>query len=222
MVRAEAGRGTGRRRRADRFVAATLNPVERALRRMVEALGGLGAPGALVGGLAVSARAEPRTTRDVDIAMWVSGDDEAEAVAFRMQSQGYVVQALLEHEPTGKIATIRFRRSSERGVYIDLLFASSGIEREVVRSADLIEVLPSVAIRVASRAHLIALKVLSRDDRRRPQDWDDLRALLADSSESELREAHEALGLITARGFSRGRELANDLERAIAEFKKHA
>ena len=29
---------------------------------------------------------------------------------------------------------------------------------------------------MATRAHLVALKVLARDDRDRPQDWDDLRA----------------------------------------------
>jgi hypothetical protein len=34
---------------------------------------------ALIGGLAVSVRAEPRTTRDLDVALSVSGDPEAES-----------------------------------------------------------------------------------------------------------------------------------------------
>jgi hypothetical protein len=38
----------------------------------------LGARWALVGGLAVSARAEPRTTRDIDVAIVVGSDSEAE------------------------------------------------------------------------------------------------------------------------------------------------
>lgn len=60
----------------------------------------------------------------------------------------------------------------------DLLFAMSGIEAEVVREAERIEVLPGVIIPVASSSHLIALKVLSRDDTDPPQDRMDLIALL--------------------------------------------
>ena len=54
----------------------------------------------------------------------------------------------------------------------------SGIEAEVVREAERIEVLPGVIIPVASSSHLIALKVLSRDDTDPPQDRMDLIALL--------------------------------------------
>jgi hypothetical protein len=52
-----------------------MNQVERALREIVAVLETLGHPYALVGGLAVSARAEPRTTRDVDVAIGVAADD---------------------------------------------------------------------------------------------------------------------------------------------------
>ena len=47
-------------------------------------------------------------------------------------------------------------------------------------------------MRVATRAHLIALKVLARDDRNRPQDWDDLRALLRDATDEEVRRARDS------------------------------
>lgn len=43
---------------------------------------------ALVGGLAVSARTEPRFTRDADIAVAVDSDAEAEAVVRRLRSTG--------------------------------------------------------------------------------------------------------------------------------------
>ena len=126
-----------------------------------------------VGGLAVSARAEPRTTRDVDVAISADSDAAAEQLVFHLQGRGYVVRMLLEQEKTGRIATVRLTRDSELSVYIDLLFASSGIEREVVAAAETLAVLEEVRVRVATRAHLIAMKVLARDDRQRPQDFDD-------------------------------------------------
>jgi predicted nucleotidyltransferase len=198
-------------------VAPTLNVVERALKRIVVELGQAETPCALIGGLAVSARAEPRTTRDVDMAVAVTGDDGAEQLVFHLQGRGYVVGALLEQERTGRIATVRLKRETERSVYIDLLFASSGIESEIVEAAEELAVLEDVTVRVATRAHLVALKVLARDDRNRPQDWDDLRALLADASEADVAAARDALRLIEHRGYNRGRELANDLTRALAD-----
>lgn len=198
-------------------MASPLNPVERALKRIFSELGDAGVPCALIGGLAVSARAEPRTTRDVDVAISTDSDDAAEQLVFHLQSRGYVVGMLLEQENTGRIATVRLTRDSERSVYIDLLFASSGIEPEIVAAAEELAVLEDVTVRVASRAHLIAMKVLARDDRHRPQDFDDLRALLAEASDDELNRVREALALVEARGYNRGRNLGDDLMRAIRE-----
>jgi len=198
-------------------VASSLNPVERALRRIFAQLGDAGVPCALIGGLAVSARAEPRTTRDVDVAISTDGDNAAEQLVFHLQSRGYVVGMLLEQENTGRISTVRLTRESERAVYIDLLFASSGIEPEIVAAAEQLVVLEDVTVPVATRAHLIAMKVLARDDRNRPQDFDDLRALLAEASADELNSARAALELVEARGFNRGRALDAELARAIAD-----
>jgi len=79
-------------------VASPLNPVERALKRIFSELGDAGVPCALIGGLAVSARAEPRTTRDVDVAISADGDDAAEQLVFHLQSRGYVMGTLLEQD----------------------------------------------------------------------------------------------------------------------------
>jgi predicted nucleotidyltransferase len=198
-------------------VAASLNAVERALKRIITELEQANAPCALIGGLAVSARVEPRTTRDVDLAVATASDADTEQLVFHLQGRGYVVGSLLEQARTGRISTVRLKRESERSVFIDLLFASSGIEAEIVREAEQLAVLEDVAVRVATRAHLIALKVLARDDRHRPQDWDDLRALLADATESDVTAAQEALATIEHRGYNRGRSLAQDLALALAD-----
>jgi len=63
--------------------------VERALRRIAADLEAANQHWCLIGGLAVSVRAEPRTTRDVDLMVSVAGDAEAEEVVFSLQSAGY-------------------------------------------------------------------------------------------------------------------------------------
>lgn len=115
-----------------------MNPLENALRRIAEDLRKLDKSWALVGGLAVGARAEPRTTRDVDLAIAVADDQEAESLVFRLQSLGYAVLVVLEQDATGRLATVRLRPPSEPegGVLVDLLFASSGIEPEITRAAE--------------------------------------------------------------------------------------
>jgi predicted nucleotidyltransferase len=167
---------------------------------------------ALVGGLAVSARTEPRFTRDADFAVALATDTEAEALIHQLRTYDYHIEAIVEQEAVGRLATVRLTRSSEvQPPVVDLLFASSGIEREVVADAERIELLPELTIGVARIGHLIALKVLSRDDVRRPQDLVDLRALLRVASPAELARARESLVLIADRGYHRGRDLMSEM-----------
>jgi predicted nucleotidyltransferase len=199
---------------------SAMSRVERTLRQFVLDLTEVRVKWALVGGLAVSTRVEPRMTRDVDAAVAVESDDEAEQVAFQLQQRGYKLQTLLENRRVQCIATARLEppeSSDGRGAVVDLLFGSSGIEREIVVAADTIEVLPSLWIPVATIGHLIAMKTLARDDRERPQDYDDLRALILEATDEDLRLARESVALIADRGFHRGRELASDLEHIIRQ-----
>jgi hypothetical protein len=92
---------------------------------------------ALVGGLAVSARTEPRFTRDVDLAVAVVDDREAEAVVHTFLKSGYEIALQIEQEATGRLSTVRLRRHRDDDEsLLDLLFASSGIESEIVADAD--------------------------------------------------------------------------------------
>ena len=123
---------------------------------------------AVVGGLAVSARTEPRFTRDVDLCVAVDDDVEAESLVRTLQADGYRVLALVEQEVAARIATVRLAppRETDPGVVLDLLFASSGIEPEVIGSADDLELFEGFGHPIATVSSLIALKVLSRDDAR--------------------------------------------------------
>jgi predicted nucleotidyltransferase len=198
-----------------------MRTVREALLRALKDLGHLDRAFAIVGGLAVSARCEPRLTRDVDIAMAVFDDRDAEEIVFRLQGLGYRVVTTLEQDVTGRLATVRLQGSEveDAGALLDLLFASSGIEPEVATQAELLEILPGLNAPVARLGHLIALKILARDDRLRPQDAMDLRALLQDSGEADLALARESLALIQARGFDRGRDLPTALQQALRDFR---
>jgi hypothetical protein len=121
---------------------------------------------------------------------------------------------VVEQDAVGRLATVRLTPSTEaEPPVIDLLFASSGIESEIVAEAEPIELLPDLTLNVARTPHLIAMKVLSRDDIERPQDLVDLRALLRVVSSDELTRTRELLALIASRGYHRGRDLAAELER---------
>lgn len=197
-----------------------MNPLEAALRGITQRLADLHVAYALVGGLAVSARADPRTTRDVDLALAVEDDAEAERIVFQLVDSGaYVVAAVVEQTAVKRLATIRLRPTDEttRGALVDLLFASSGIEREVVEGAEALEILPHLVLPVATARHLVAMKLLARDDRRRPQDHDDLRVLLAQTTADDVDEVRRLLGRIEALGFARGRDLGASLDEILSE-----
>jgi len=194
-----------------------VNGVEAILRSAALDLAELRLRWALVGGLAVSARTEPRFTRDVDLVIAVRGDQDAEQAVHAFQRRGYRVHALVEQEAAGRLATARLvpRGEDEAGFVLDVLFASSGIEPEVAGSAEPLEILPGLRIPVANVGHLLALKPLSRDDRTRPQDQVDLVQLLRVAQPGDIEVARHAVALIHSRGFQRDRDLPRDLERLI-------
>lgn len=172
----------------------------------------LGARFALIGGLAVGARAEPRYTRDVDLAVSVATGEEAERLLFALTRRGYTLDTVIEQTRTSRLATARLRRPEDPDVFIDLLFASSGIEPELVASAELIAYRRGTELPVARVGHLIALKVLSESEVRL-QDRIDLRLLGRVATDEDWSIAHAAVRLIRARRFHRGRALVRRLRR---------
>jgi predicted nucleotidyltransferase len=181
------------------------------LRVAISDLYSIGAHIALVGGLAVSARAEPRMTRDADLALSVTDDADAERLVLLMEGLGYSVLAAVEQEAVGRLSTVRLMQQGSATI-TDLLFASTGIEPEVVLNATAVEILPGLVIPVATVGYLIAMKLLARDDRNRPADADDLRALRIVATDRDWEEARSAVTLIQHRGYSRERDLTIALD----------
>ena len=167
-----------------------------------------GVEGCLVGGLAVSVRCDPRFTRDVDLAIAVSSDEEAESVGRLLGSSGFRLDALAEQEAVGRLAMVRLIAND--GTTVDMLTASSGIEAEVVADAEILEVTAGTVLSVARVGHLIALKLLSVSPGRET-DMADLRNLAVVADDEEWDRAERAVARIEERGFSRGRDLRESL-----------
>lgn len=189
--------------------------VESALRMAVADLNAVNARWALVGGLAVSSRTVPRFTKDLDFVVAVTSDDEAEDMVHRLRPRDYNPLEVLEQDYVERRSGVRLVRKGS-DVIVDLLFASSGIENEVVASAERLEVLPRLTAPVATTAHLIALKVLAGGS----QDLTDLGYLIPAASPADLDAAREAVKLIQARGFDRGQDIAADLEKLVEDMSR--
>lgn len=162
---------------------------------------------ALIGGLAVSFYGEPRFTRDIDLAISVADDGEAEDFIRSWTARNFVIDTVIEQDVTGRMATVRSKKASSlEGIFVDLLFASSGIEPEIALEARQVEIIADLVVPVARPAHLFALKLLSIDDQRL-NDLIDLRELRPLIIDEELAAAQRAIELIKARGYHRGRDL---------------
>lgn len=192
--------------------------LQEALRQVLQHLSDHGVSAALLGGLAVSAWTEPRFTRDVDLAVAVRSDSDAERLIHHLQSLGYRVLATVEQTAHDRLATARLVPPGESvdGLVVDLLFASSGIEGEIVGAAVELDVGASTLVKVVRAGHLVALKLLAHDPGSRPQDGIDLQALRTALDDEELALAREACDLIMARGYARGRNLPSLLEALVA------
>lgn len=189
-----------------------MNVLEAVLGRLAFDLDSLGVGWALVGGFAISARCEPRFTRDVDVAVVVADDAAAEELVHRLLGLGYAVETTVEQEYTERMAAVRFRAPLPGGVVTDVLLASSGIEEEIVAAADRLEVIPGLVLPVATTGHLVVTKLLARDDASRPQDSTDLVALRRVVVDAELPRIRHAITLVESRGYARARDLGAALD----------
>ena len=112
-----------------------------------------------------------------------------------------------------RLSGVRLARAGS-DVVMDLLFASSRIEDEVVANATRPQVLPRLSAPVATIGHLIALKVLAG----RNQDLTGLGSLIPAAPAEDLGRARQAVRLIQARGFHRDQDVAADLDKLVADL----
>ncbi len=165
----------------------------------------------------------PRFTGDVDLAVAVESDSEAERVVGGLLRRGYRLFKQLEHIDTHRFATARMLLppalfANDESPVVDLLLATAGIEKEVVAEAEILEVVGGQRVPVARIGHLLALKLLSEDPDRRPLDAADIVALLRKATPADLMTTRSAVALIESRGYARGKDLALKLSELL---KRH-
>ena len=134
---------------------------------------------ALVGGLAVSLRGQPRVTVDVDILVVADVERAARLVSIFEESNFQPLFAnVMEVVERAFILPVRHRSTN---VKVDLILGLSGFERQTVTRAEPLDLAGST-VSVATAEDLIIMKVLAG----RPQDEQDLQGLVMAGSSSRL------------------------------------
>lgn len=174
---------------------------------------------ALVGGLAVSFRAEVRFTRDVDLAVVADDDADFEALVYSLRASGYVVVATVEQVQQRRLATARLQ--SSLGFVVDLMAASCGIEKEIAERATIVEMPGVGSLPVARAEELLAMKTLSMSPRRL-QDQLDARNLILYAENLDFAAVKENLDRIRERGFDRGEDLQTKWQNILADANREA
>jgi hypothetical protein len=187
---------------------------EQALSDIAKRLREMNVPFALVGGLAVSVRAEVRFTRDLDIAVTIRDDAALETLVRDLGRGGYSIVATVEQEHHGRLAIVRLQ--SATGIAVDVLAASSGIESEIVARSSMVDFPHVGPVPVASVEDLLAMKVLSASEERL-QDRIDARNLILAAPALDLAAVRHALERITARGYDRSQDLLAKLDAILRE-----
>lgn len=185
------------------------------LAELVDRLHERGSCFALVGGLAASLRGEVRFTRDIDIAVAVTDDSEAEQLVHWLSQKGFAPIATVEHEVNGRLATARLQHQS--AVVCDLIFATCGIEHEIVTGAGTETIFGGTLIPTATAEALLAMKVLSATPRR-PADLGDILAIAKANPTFDEALVREYLTLIGNRGFARRQDLLMKWEDYVSSF----
>jgi len=186
-----------------------MNRLERALHRICEDLSQIGVDWALIGGLAVGVRGEPRTTIDVNVVVAVQDDAAAERLAHELSKAGLTQVRTLESEISARIALVRWVRDD---IVLDVMMCWTGIEPELVMAAETIEVASGITAPVITTGHLIAMKVLSG----RLKDRADVLTLRKHATPADLLAARSALELVLERGFTRGVPVIESFEELLS------
>ena len=196
-----------------------MTALDAVLQRLAQDFEAVGLHWALIGGLAVSARAEPRTTRDVDVAVAVADDSEAEQAVLALRQRGYPFAGqMIERQVTGRLAPMR------------ILFTLRGCAGD--RRLDVCVNRDRAGVRGGGHANRSAARHDDSGGVARASTRDegagsdaglaDFSSLFRHASADDLVEARAALALIRERRSNRQMDLFTDFERLCAAAQREA
>lgn len=155
--------------------------MERSLRTtLIDALallGGRGIKAAVIGGLAVSLRGQPRMTVDVDLVV-LADVEQALALVCELESTPFLPLFEGVEEVVSRSFILPLRHRST-GVRVDLAIGMSGFERQAVERATAVD-LGGTAVPVVTPVDLLVMKAIAG----RPRDEDDMRSIIATQGEA--------------------------------------
>lgn len=141
-------------------------PIHKTLAELAELLEAKCAPYAIIGGIAVSIRGEPRFTADVDIVVAADLDESSAILQVFEDSQfAPLFDDAADLIRTAFLLPLRHRQT---GISVDVAVGVTGFERQMIERAP-IEELAGCNIPVVTAEDLILMKLLAA----RPRDLED-------------------------------------------------
>jgi hypothetical protein len=131
-----------------------------------------------IGGLAVQHWGEPRLTRNVDVSVLTGFGPEEEFISAILK--GYKARLPDAKEFAEKHRVLLVQTFS--GIDFDISLAALPFEEEMIRRSTLVEYLSGVELRICSAEDLVVLKSFAN----RPQDWQDVNAILERQGKENL------------------------------------
>ena len=169
-------------------------------------------PFAVVDGVAAEGDTA-HVTNAVDFAVGADDDADVQSILDALRAQGF--EARIAERSKGRMSAAQLDWGDDD---VRLLFASTGIEREIVNDARDAEVTGVGRLRLARVEDLLAVKIV-RIAATRPRDRADAHVLLMQNPELRLGDVSERLALITSRGFHREQDLAAKLQFLLRDRK---
>ncbi len=127
----------------------------------------------LIGGFAVSARARPRATRDIDFLIEAKSCFYTDSLPDLLKNTGYSFKIFTSNfsDPLHKLVRIYDKEENE---IVDLIPVFWKWQQEVIQNSEEIEIAPKVIVPIAQAEDLIVLKLKAAG----PQDLVDIQNLL--------------------------------------------
>jgi hypothetical protein len=190
-----------------------------AVKELIKDLSELGIKYAFVGALALGARGRTRQTIDADIAISLSTGYSAQSLVDQLVLKGYGINNIYQDKNRIVLARLFAANQESQLVELDFLFELCGIENEVVTTAEVMEIWPTLFAPIASMPSLLAMKARCQELPERIQDKADLvNQLVPYATEKDISEARELIRLMEQRGFNEGRDLLKSSDYSETEL----
>ena len=164
-----------------------LNPLEAAIRSLVDWLTSQNVEGLVIGGVAASLLGRPRTTRDVDAMIWLS---DADLEGFFQAGRDHGLEPRIKDSLTfARQSRVLLMHHADSGIDVDVALGALPFEREAIDRVRTVA-LGDVSVPLPSVEDLIVMKAVAH----RPRDAGDIEGLLDAHREIDRQRVRKLVG----------------------------